>query len=79
MLINVNGERENIAISPVENVIDTKSAGDAFNAGYLSARLFDKSVTDSVQFAAKVAACVIQHKGAIVPIDAFNKEINVIP
>ena len=79
VLISVNGKRENIAITPVKNVIDTTSAGDAFNGGYLSARLSSKSVADSVQFAARVAGCVIQHKGAIVPIKAFNKEVNDLP
>jgi len=75
VLTSVNGERTKIAITVVENVVDTTSAGDAFNGGYLSARYDGKSVKDSVLYAAKIAACVIQHKGAIVAKSSFMAAI----
>tara|TARA_R110000744_G_scaffold47804_1_gene104930 strand:- start:1201 stop:2142 length:942 start_codon:yes stop_codon:yes gene_type:complete len=71
ILVSENGQRSYLKVEPVKEVIDTTSAGDAFNGGYLSARLMKKSVTESALFAANVAKCVIQHKGAIVDKKAF--------
>ena len=79
MLVSVNGERTYIEVDPVKTVIDTTSAGDAFNGGYLSARLMGRSVPQAAVFAAKVSACVIQHKGAIVSKDAFNQQLSDFP
>ena len=75
VLISVEGRRTQIDIIPVTEVVDTTSAGDAFNGGYLSARQSGKSVKSSVIYAANVAGCVIQHKGAIVPKACFSKAI----
>jgi len=75
VLISVEGKRTQIGIIPVTKVIDTTSAGDAFNGGYLSARQSGKSVKDAVIYAANVAGCVIQHKGAIVPKTCFSTAI----
>jgi len=59
-------------ITPVTNVVDTTSAGDAFNGVYLGARLSGRSISDAVQLGAKAAGTVIQHPGAIAPKDAFK-------
>ena len=59
-------------IVPVKNVVDTTSAGDAFNGVYLGARLSDKSISSAVQLAAKAAGAVIQQPGAIAPKDIFQ-------
>ena len=61
------------AITPVSNVVDTTSAGDAFNGVYLGARLSEKSISDSVRLASVAASTVIQHRGAIAPSKAFNQ------
>lgn len=54
-------------IEPVDQVVDTTSAGDAFNGVYLGSRLSGENVAKAVQNAALMAAKVIQHPGAIIP------------
>jgi 2-dehydro-3-deoxygluconokinase len=51
----------------VATVIDTTAAGDAFNAGYLAARARGQVPLTAAQSANRVAALVIQHRGAILP------------
>jgi 2-dehydro-3-deoxygluconokinase len=71
ILVVVDGESSNFAITPVENVVDTTSAGDSFNGVYLGARIEGYSVNDSIRLASKAAGFVIQHRGAIAPADEF--------
>ena len=68
--------QEIVDVTPVAKVVDTTSAGDSFNGGYLSARLAGKSIADSVEFANQVAGFVIQHPGAIVDQAAFSARFN---
>lgn len=63
-------------VQPVANPVDTTAAGDSFNAGFLVARGQGRSMTESIQFAAQVAAIVIQHKGAIIPKSALSGLLN---
>ena len=49
--------------------VDTTAAGDAFNAGYLAARLAGRSPAEAAQAGHALAGVVIQHKGAIIPRD----------
>ncbi|MBZ9611659.1 sugar kinase [Rheinheimera maricola] len=69
-------ERHSHQITPVTNVVDTTSAGDAFNGVYLGARLSGKNVFDAVQLGAKAAGTVIQHPGAIAPLVAFKQAMS---
>ncbi len=48
------------------SVVDTTSAGDSFNAGYLAARSKGQSIVDAAKNGHKLASVVIQHKGAII-------------
>ncbi len=60
-----------VSTEPVLQPVDTTAAGDAFNAGYLAARF---SAVEPVAAAAtghRLAAVVIRHRGAIIPIDAM--------
>lgn len=56
-----------ISITPVENVVDTTSAGDSFNGAYLGSRMTGGTIETAVASAAKMAGIVIQHPGAIIP------------
>lgn len=64
---------------PIEQVIDTTSAGDAFNAGFLNGYLQGKDLLTCCAQGNELAGIVIQHKGAIIPkiatahlLDKFN-------
>jgi 2-dehydro-3-deoxygluconokinase len=73
VLTLVDGQLERHMITPVENVVDTTSAGDAFNGVYLGARLSALPVSEAVNKAAKAAAVVIQQPGAITAKAIFNQ------
>ncbi|MDC9604757.1 sugar kinase [Xenorhabdus griffiniae] len=58
---------QHIETQPVTPVVDTTSAGDAFNAGFIAGLLNGKSIYDSALMGHQLARVVIQHKGAIIP------------
>lgn len=68
--------QEIVDVTPVEKVVDTTSAGDSFNGGYLGARMAGHAISKSVELANDVAGFVIQHKGAIVDQSAFSSRFN---
>ncbi|MFR9729726.1 sugar kinase [Saccharopolyspora sp. MS10] len=51
---------------PVESVVDSTAAGDAFDAGYLAARFAGADPVAAAGAAQELAAKVIRHRGAIV-------------
>ena len=53
------------------SVVDTTSAGDSFNAGYLATRLKGQSVVESCEAGHILASTVIQHRGAVIPKSAM--------
>lgn len=57
---------------PVETVVDTTSAGDSFNGGFLSCYLAGGTLEQSCQRGHVLAGVVIQHRGAIIPKSATN-------
>ncbi|MBY8033976.1 sugar kinase [Vibrio fluvialis] len=61
-----NAAAHNVATTPVANVVDTTSAGDSFNGGFLSAYLAGHSLVDACQRGNQLAGVVIQHRGAII-------------
>lgn len=63
---------ENAPTQHVEKVVDTTAAGDSFAAGYLSRRLLGASPLSAADFGNRVAAAVVQHRGAIIPMEAMK-------
>jgi 2-dehydro-3-deoxygluconokinase len=47
--------------------VDTTAAGDAFNAGYLAARLLGAGAVEAARAGHLLAAAAIRHPGAIIP------------
>jgi 2-dehydro-3-deoxygluconokinase len=56
-----------VPAAAVAAVIDTTAAGDAFNAGFLAARRAGQPAAQAAAGANRLAALVIQHRGAILP------------
>jgi 2-dehydro-3-deoxygluconokinase len=69
-LISIGGAEETVPVEQLVKPIDTTAAGDSFNAGYLAARLAGQGPADAARFGGRVAASVIQHRGAIIPLEA---------
>lgn len=67
VLIHADGQHISIETPPVSGIRDTSGAGDAFNAGYLSARLNGEAPVEAVRKGQKVAGEVIRHFGARIP------------
>ncbi|MCK3658374.1 ketodeoxygluconokinase [Pasteurellaceae bacterium Pebbles2] len=61
-----NGQQTFVPTTAVENVVDTASAGDSFNAGFLQGYLQGKSLQICCRQGNELAGIVIQHKGAII-------------
>lgn len=54
-------------------VVDTTSAGDSFNAGYFASRIAGDDPITAAKAGHKLASVVIQHRGAIIPLEDMPK------
>jgi 2-dehydro-3-deoxygluconokinase len=71
-LIAEHGTEQTVAAVHVATPVDTTGAGDSFNGGYLAARLAGHAPTDAARRAHKVAAAVVQVRGALAPFEILN-------
>jgi len=67
VLLCAQGQTSEIQTPCVADIRDTTGAGDAFNAGYLAARLLDIDPATAVAHGQKMAATTICHFGARIP------------
>jgi 2-dehydro-3-deoxygluconokinase len=66
-LVAARGQNQAVPVPDVVVPVDATAAGDAFNAGFLAARLAESGPVEAVAAAHKLACDVIRHPGAIVP------------
>jgi 2-dehydro-3-deoxygluconokinase len=62
----------NVPAFPPAEIVDTTSAGDSFNGGYFSRIAAGDTPADAARFAARVAAAVIGHPGALIRRDILD-------
>ncbi|TPV59161.1 sugar kinase [Aestuariibacter sp. GS-14] len=70
------GKHTSVAVNPVDKVVDTTSAGDAFIGGFIAARLAGYTSEVAATMGADVAGVVIGAKGAIVPADYYQSSLS---
>ncbi|HRK19681.1 MAG TPA: sugar kinase [Hyphomicrobiaceae bacterium] len=71
-LLLVDGKETVVPCPAVVDAVDTTAAGDSFNAGYVAARLNGASPAEAALAGHRIAAVVIQHRGAVVPKSATD-------
>jgi 2-dehydro-3-deoxygluconokinase len=64
-----NGETGSVQPLSARHVVDSTSAGDSFNAGFLVGLNNMGSTKKAIEFASRVARQVIGQKGALVPLE----------
>ncbi|TKB22109.1 MAG: sugar kinase [Mesorhizobium sp.] len=71
-LIAASETLETVDAVRVATPVDTTGAGDSFNGGYLAARLAGHAPADSAVLAHRVAAAVVQVRGALAPFETLR-------
>ena len=63
---------QHFAPSPVDSVIDSTAAGDAFNGAFMARMAAGDNMEDAIKAAHKCAAIVVRHIGALAPKHLFT-------
>lgn len=71
-LIAANGTLQPVPAVHVAAPVDTTGAGDSFNGAYLAARLAGHAPNEAVLRAHRVAAAVVQVRGALAPFETLK-------
>lgn len=71
-LVAAGGNAERIPAIHVPSPVDTTGAGDSFNGAYLAARLAGSAPAEATRRAHRVAATVVQVRGALAPFEALK-------
>ncbi|HEX2148413.1 MAG TPA: PfkB family carbohydrate kinase, partial [Pseudorhizobium sp.] len=64
--LSFGGTRTHVPAVPAPEVVDTTSAGDSFNGGFLSRLVRGSSPEDAAAYGAAVASVVVGHHGALI-------------
>ncbi|NTF32626.1 PfkB family carbohydrate kinase [Rhizobium skierniewicense] len=71
--LDFDGQQSHAPAVQAADVVDTTSAGDSFNGAFLAKWLGGSTPQDAAIFAAKAAATVIGHHGALIDHDLLPK------
>ncbi|MGB3832920.1 MAG: sugar kinase [Mesorhizobium sp.] len=71
-LVAAAGGTWQIPAQHVADPVDTTGAGDAFNGGYLAARLAGHAPAEAARRAHRVAAAAVQVRGALAPFEVLQ-------
>lgn len=74
-----DSEQRVLPVQPSKNVVDTTSAGDAFNGIYLGSRMSGMSCEQACELASYLAARVVETPGAIMKPELFKSHWNKRP
>ncbi len=66
-----DGVPQEVPTLQVSQVVDTTAAGDSFAAAYLAARLAGRGPAEAAAAGNRLAAAVVQHRGALIPAAAM--------
>ena len=73
VLLSTQNEQRSFPAFQIDEIVDTTGAGDAFNAGFISSFLEDKSLEESVIRGQATSAIKIQGLGAQAPLPTKQK------
>lgn len=71
-LVAAPGGAQQVPAVHVADPVDTTGAGDSFNGGYLAARLAGHEPAEAARRAHRVAAAVVQVRGALAPFEVLR-------
>lgn len=77
--VGFEGRWFDVPTQAVPKVVDTTAAGDSFAGGYLSRRLAGALPHQAAAFGNRLAARVIQHPGAVIPVNAMQDLMGEAP